>query len=276
MMMGNILENGLVIYLIVSKILTTGEEYFMFEYDIIQSLNELELSVYEYIMKNREKVMYMKIRDLANEAHVSTTTVLRFCKKVKCEGFSEFKFKFKMYLEDNPNREINEDASIIIENLKRIANKDYDEKIEQLCNLVIDNDNVIFLGGGLSGIAGKYGARYMSSIGKFAMYVDDLLFPYHTCEHYKNALIIVLSVSGETSEIIDAINKFKKADCIIASITNSENSTIAKISDFNISYYMQEERLGAVDITSHLPPIYILEALGKRLYNKTLAKKKNK
>lgn len=257
------------------KILITGEEYFMFEYDVIQSLNELELSVYEYIMKNREKVMYMKIRDLANEAHVSTTTVLRFCKKAKCEGFSEFKFKFKMYLEDNPNREISEDASIIIENLKRIANKDYDEKIEQLCNLVINNDNVIFLGGGLSGIVGKYGARYLSSIGKFAMYVDDLLFP-HTCEYYKNALIIVLSMSGETSEIINAINKFKKGDCMIASITNSENSTIAKISDFNISYYMQEERLDSVDITSHLPPIYILEAVGKRLYNKTLAKKKNK
>lgn len=247
----------------------------MFEYDVIQSLNELELSVYEYIMKNREKIMYMKIRDLANEAHVSTTTVLRFCKKAKCEGFSEFKFKFKMYLEDNPNREVNEDASIIIENLKRIANKDYDEKIDQLCNLVIENDNVIFLGGGLSGIVGKYGARYLSSMGKFSMYVDDLLFP-HTCEYYKNALIIVLSMSGETREIINAINQFKKANCIIASITNSENSTIAKISDFNISYYMQEERLeSAIDVTSHLPPIYILEAVGKRLYNRTLAKKKN-
>lgn len=246
----------------------------MFECDVIQSLNELELSVYEYIMKNREKVMYMKIRELANEAHVSTTTILRFCKKVKCGGFSEFKFKFKMYLEDNPNREIIEDASSTIENLKRIANPDYDEKIEQLCNLVINNDNVIFLGGGLSGIVGKYGARYMSSIGKFATYIDDLLFP-HTNEYYKKALIIVISMSGETSEIINAINELKKGKCIIASITNSENSTIAKMSDFNISYYVQEERLGAVNITSHLPPIYILETVGKRIYNKYLIKKKS-
>lgn len=245
----------------------------MFEYEVIQSLNELELSVYEYIMKNSKKVMYMKIRELANEAHVSTTTVLRFCKKVKCEGFSEFKFKFKMYIEDDHNQKLNEDASVILENLKRIANKDYDEKIDQLCKLVNNNDNIIFLGAGLSGIVGKYGARYMSSIGKFAVYVDDILFP-RECEYYKNALIIVLSVSGETSEIIQAINKFKKANCVIASITNSENSTIAKISDFNISYYISEERLGFVDITSHLPPIYILEAVGKRLYNNYIIKKK--
>ena len=62
--------------------------------------NELELSLYSYIMMNRKKVMYMRIRELADEAHVSTTTILRFCKKLKCEGFSEFKVRFKMYIEE--------------------------------------------------------------------------------------------------------------------------------------------------------------------------------
>ena len=62
----------------------------MFRYEVIQSLNNLELSLYEYIMKNSKKVIYMRIRELAEEAHVSTTTILRFCKKLNCEGFSEF------------------------------------------------------------------------------------------------------------------------------------------------------------------------------------------
>lgn len=53
----------------------------MFTYEEIMSLNELEMNVYQYVLKNREKVGYMKIRELAGEAHVSTTTVLRFCKK---------------------------------------------------------------------------------------------------------------------------------------------------------------------------------------------------
>ena len=70
----------------------------MFSYNRIQSLNELELSLYNYIMKNSEKVIYMRIREVANEAHVSTTTILRFCKKLDCEGFSEFKIKFKNVL----------------------------------------------------------------------------------------------------------------------------------------------------------------------------------
>ena len=67
----------------------------MFTHEEIQSLNDLEMSVYNYIIKNKQKVSYMKIRELADEAHVSTTTILCMCKKFGCEGYSEFKLKFK-------------------------------------------------------------------------------------------------------------------------------------------------------------------------------------
>ena len=58
----------------------------MFTVDQIKSLNELELSVYHYVMQHQSAIPYMRIRELAAEAHVSTTTVLRFCKK-KRYGF---------------------------------------------------------------------------------------------------------------------------------------------------------------------------------------------
>ena len=44
----------------------------LFSHEEIQSLNTLEMSVYNYVSKNREKVIYMKIRELAAQAHVST------------------------------------------------------------------------------------------------------------------------------------------------------------------------------------------------------------
>lgn len=71
----------------------------MFSSEVISSFNELESALYRYIMENSEKVVYMRIRDLADAAHISTSSVLRFCRKVNCEGFSEFKVKLKMYLE---------------------------------------------------------------------------------------------------------------------------------------------------------------------------------
>ena len=65
----------------------------MFSSEVISSFNELESALYRYIMENSEKVVYMRIRDLADAAHISTSSVLRFCRKVNCEGFSEFKLR---------------------------------------------------------------------------------------------------------------------------------------------------------------------------------------
>lgn len=61
----------------------------MFDYEIIQSLNELEMLVYNYITTHKQEVKYMTVRELADAVHVSTSTVIRFCKKNGCDGYSE-------------------------------------------------------------------------------------------------------------------------------------------------------------------------------------------
>ncbi len=238
----------------------------MFNYEVIQSLNELELSLYSYIMKNRNKVVYMRIRELAEEAHVSTTTILRFCRKLKCEGFSEFKVKFKMYISEEDNKKVRDDTSEIINFLKKIDNSDLDKKLDKLCDLAKVASNIIFLGIGSSGILCKYAARYFSSIGKFAVHIDDPFFPTNF-SFYDNCLIIALSVSGETPTTMDSITRFKKEGCTIVSITNSEDCAISKISDLNLSYYVQQVKVGESDITTQLPVLYMIERIGKKLYN---------
>ena len=63
----------------------------MFSYDEIQKFNETEIIIYKYIIANLEKVPYMTIRELANDIHISTSTLLRFCNKNGYNGYSEFK-----------------------------------------------------------------------------------------------------------------------------------------------------------------------------------------
>jgi DNA-binding MurR/RpiR family transcriptional regulator len=241
----------------------------MFNYEIIQSFNELELSLYRYIMKNAEKVVYMRIRELSDEAHVSTTTILRFCKKVNCEGYSEFKIKLKMHLQKNKSDRINDDTSIIIDFFKKLDNSELDKKLNIVCELIKEARNVIFIGTGTSGILCKYAARYFSSIGRFAMYIDDPYFP-RNYKMYEESVIIAISVSGETPTVIEHISNLKRENSTVISITNSENCTVSKISDLNISYYVQREKIGISDITTQIPVLYIIESIGKRLHNKTL------
>ena len=79
----------------------------MFTHAAVANLNGLEMQVYNYVIKNRDKVMYMTIRELADAVGVSTTTVLRFCRKLNCEGYSEFRVRFKLFIEHNVELQVN-------------------------------------------------------------------------------------------------------------------------------------------------------------------------
>ncbi|TWE01808.1 RpiR family transcriptional regulator [Neobacillus bataviensis] len=237
----------------------------MFSNEIIASFNELETSLYNYIIQNSDKVAYMRIRELADETHVSTATILRFCRKVNCEGFSEFKVKLKMHLEEKKKTIIKSPQHSLVEFFERTLKGELEEKIKNAANIVTQADNVIFIGIGSSGILAEYGARYFSSLGKFSMYIKDPHFPIHS-KLRTNSVIIALSVSGETNFTITHLHQLKQEGSKIISITNNKLSTVAKISDLNISYYVTEEFIEEANITTQVPVVYILESLAREIY----------
>ncbi|SFT83190.1 DNA-binding transcriptional regulator, MurR/RpiR family, contains HTH and SIS domains [Kosakonia arachidis] len=240
----------------------------MFTHSAITSLNNLEMMVYHYVVKNRDKVMYMTIRELANAADVSTTTVLRFCRKLNCEGYSEFRIRFKLYLEQNALPQPNFGASEVISFFKSVNNDDFDSLLNKAVDIILSSERVIFVGAGTSGALAKYGARFFSNIGKFSNHIDDPYFPV-TNDMAKNALAIVLSVSGETEEILRFAGQFSLHHCKVLSITSHEQSRLAKLADFNLSWHIPPTRIpGGYDITTQIPVIYILESLGRKLAKK--------
>ena len=237
----------------------------MFSNEVITSFNELETSLYNYICQNGDKVAYMRIRELADETHVSTATILRFCRKVNCEGFSEFKVKLKMHLEGNKKTVIKSVHHSVVEFFERTLKGDIEVKIKQAASLVNTAENVIFIGIGSSGILAEYGVRYFSSLGKFSLYIKDPHFPIHT-KLRNNSVTIALSVSGENNFTVTHLNQLKQEGSKIISITNNKLSTIAKISDINIPYYVTEEFVEEANITTQVPVVYILESMAREIH----------
>ncbi|MCC9023599.1 MurR/RpiR family transcriptional regulator [Bacillus nakamurai] len=237
----------------------------MFTHEMIASFNELETSLYHYICQNSEKVIYMRIRELADETHVSTASILRFCKKLNCQGFSEFKVMLKMYAEENKKTILTSSQHSVTEFFERTLKGDIEEKIKEAASLVTKAESVIFIGVGSSGILAEYGARYFSCLGKLSMYIKDPYFPIHS--HFRhNSITIALSVSGEGHSTVTHLNQLKQEGSKVISITNHKHSTIAKMSDVNISYYVTEERFENANITTQIPVMYILESMAREIY----------
>ncbi|WP_205952254.1 MurR/RpiR family transcriptional regulator [Pantoea stewartii] len=237
----------------------------MFAHHDLATLNDLELQVYQYIIRHRESVSYMTIRELAEQAAVSTTTVLRFCRKMHCEGWSEFRIRLRLAQEHTaPALPVSGPADML-SFFKSINNAEFEQVITQAAAMIRQAERVFFIGVGTSGSLGKYGARFFSNVGKFSHAIDDPYYPVSP-SLYENALAIILSVSGETEEVLRIASQFSLNKCKIIAVTNSENCSLAKMSDFTVSYHVPVIRLADnSDITTQVPAIYIIESLGRRL-----------
>lgn len=242
----------------------------MFTSTEIQTFNDLDHILFKYITENIHKVPYMKIRELSNESNISTSTILRFCKKNNCDGFSEFKVKLKIYSNERASTlpQMHSSDGSIPEFFERVLNGNFQHYFNLALDTLIESTNIVFFGIGTSGILAEYGARYFSNLDNFALHINDPFFPLNRFNFDKKTSLIVLSVSGETDMLIHQINKAKLQNCTIISITNTKNCTLAKISDINIPYYVSEQVYAETNITSQLPVIYILETLAKQLSNR--------
>ncbi len=233
----------------------------MFDYEQMKELNELEMTMYNYIITHADKVTSMTIRQLAKELNVSSTTVLRFCSKLGCEGYSEFKYQFKEYLKDKNHENLADDFSAIEDFFMKVKHGDLHMQIQKIAQVIYEHERIFFMGLGTSGTLDKYGARYLSNFGKYAMYLEDPFYPMGK-NPYINTAVVVMSVSGEQQFLFKQVQELKKRNVTIISITNSKQCTIAEISDYNIAYYIPMLILpGRYNVTSSIPVVYILERL---------------
>lgn len=242
----------------------------MFTPEQIQNMNELELEVYHYVSGHLRSVPYMRIRELASEAHVSTTTILRFCKKVDCNGYSELKFKIKEFLGRQSAVSLTDDSSEVRQFFQeRLIAPAFQEQLEKASALIAKADTIIFFGIGNSLHIAQYAARCFTNVGKFSLCVTDPFYPTRLVPSI-SALAVVLSVSGESTQILEFARDLKNTHCPFISITADADNTLAKMSDMAISVGVKPQRRDNVDYTTQVPMLYLVETMARRMGNRLI------
>lgn len=241
----------------------------LFEYEQLLSLNERETMVCNYVTSNVTQIEEMTIRQLAEATGISTTTILRFCAKVGCEGFQDLKFKLRQYREQESDTwSIPQDGMQVLQFLQGLKkNEDMQKRLQQAADCAANAREVYFIGVGSSASLAEYGARYFANLQLPAVSVVDPFYPKPT-RNMTGDVLIALSVSGETEQIIYQSNDYRTAGASIISITNAGACRLASLSDINLNYYMpvfySPQHMGPHNLTTQLPVIYLLETLARQ------------
>ena len=246
----------------------------MFTAEQVKSFNELEFGVYQYIIQHQAAVPYMRIRELAAETHVSTTTILRFCKKVDCNGYAEFKFRMRQYLGQKNPIQVPDDLDELQLSLKRFENATYQKLLDDAAGAIAKADHVLCAGICSSGYVAQHAARCFTYYGKFALSVTDPFYPVQQLDEKVNTIAVVFSVSGEAEKAVMLAKKLKNNGCRLICVSNTDQNTIARFSDITLPYFITHRRIWGdcgrgtedIDYTSQVPAVAaVAELLAKRL-----------
>lgn len=244
----------------------------VFDKQDVNSFSSVEVEIYKYIVNNLDKVIFMRVRDIALNANVSSTSVFRFIKKL---GFSSFP-EFKLYLKSNLSNKTNQETTTALTLSQRMSDltarnfhPDIEYQLEQAAKKILDADCILFLGMGASGSIADYASRKFANLDYFSLVIQDLTYPISSIlKENLNSIVISLSVSGETKELTEAVAGIqKKSNVFTYGITAGKNSSLSRVCDYPIEYVIEEERKNIFfDLSSQMPVVLILETIFGYVY----------
>lgn len=233
-----------------------------FTYSQVESLNETETYVYNYVIKNTKKVLNESIRELANDTHVSTATVMRFCKKMGCEGFTELKYRLKENVEVQKTKEddVNDQFDDFIEKVK---SSDYLDSIHRAAEIIKRSNLILTLGIGTTGDFAKYTSRLLSGMGYCCYGVDGAAYPVQRVIEGHQGVIIAFYESLQKKLLFEEIYRYKNKNYMIIMLTNTNMGSMEHLCDEVIHISDGSVMLGKIH--SGIPMLYAIEKLAYEL-----------
>lgn len=192
----------------------------------------LASDISSFIEKTR-KVIFLKDNEMVILGKNVELISSRDGKKLKVEPETvnwKFELSSKGKFPHFMIKEIYEQSTIV----RNIA-QNYEQEIEALSKLVKKARGTFFIGAGTAFHAGLTGTYLFSKIA--GMHINSAVASeFNYLEHFlnKDSLVIALSQSGETIDVIEPLNRAKSRGSKIVAITNVLGSSIYRMADFKI------------------------------------------
>lgn len=223
----------------------------------LDSFFESERKIGNYIIQHTAEVVDMTVGELAQACGVSDASVSRFCKKINMKGFHHLKITLAKEISEKgiEEEEVSNHISVndIEQSLKNIlANKVTEitqtvsmmdaKQLSEILNKLNMARTVQFFAVGNTIPVAIDGAFKLNQIGISAVsgtiWETQIGYTYNmTAED----VVIAISNSGESTAVLRALEAAKSAGATTLSITNSEKSSAAQLSDYHITTATREK-----------------------------------
>ena len=206
-----------------------GDNYFLLTNLLSEDEKKVVTSITRHIERGEKRV---GIQQIANENFLSTTTIMKMCKRLGFDGYSELYYYLSGQL---ASRQESRSA----ENLKTLIDNYDEELLRRFCDLMDQSRQEKFFttGEGFSNIVGAYIAHRLSICGFMVFnnvhFYDYMLFrdAHHLGGREEAPVMFAVSQSGETEPVLNDVRHARQNGHKIVTFTKRSDSTLAQMSD---------------------------------------------
>ncbi len=240
-----------------------------------------------YILKNPRKVTELDVRALAKNCYCSSSTIVRFCKKLGLKGFADLKLAIINYLSYNEYVSVNEvDSKKTVERDENLVSTQcireavdtvnrldilLDEKtLNKVVDLVIEREYVYLFGIGQSYFTCEDFEIKLVRLGKKTFINADSHMQIISSKNVdEDSVSFIVSYSGETAEMIRVAKNLKDNGNIVVGIVKYGDTTIGNLCDYVIAVPPTEIEMRIGAGSSRLAQFLIVDIISKMYAKKT-------
>ncbi|ALB63859.1 RpiR family transcriptional regulator [Cronobacter condimenti 1330] len=222
----------------------------------------------EYVLGDPARVLYLTITELARESETSEASVTRLCRTLGCKGYNEFKMALALDVQrgQSPRAQGGDALDALVEEsvqaLRDTAQLLDRAKLEEAARVLHQASSVQIYGVAASAIVGEYLHYKLLRLGKPAQVFSDMHRASMNATMLRQTdLVIAISSSGSTRDLLHAVKLARKAGAPILTLSNTPRSPLASISDMQLVAAKPEGPLNAGALNAKVGAMLLVELL---------------
>ncbi|CAM3220202.1 MurR/RpiR family transcriptional regulator [Paenibacillus lupini] len=249
---------------------------------VYSSMTKAEKKVADAVQNNPEEAVLATVTDLAETAGVGETSVIRFCRTLGFRGYHDFKLSIAQDLVNMPSYtsgEIDDEdepmeiARKVTLNNENVLKGTLDlldlEQIDQAVSSILGAKQIYIYGVGSSGITALDAHYRLMRLGfKVEAQRDAHIIAMSAALVDKEDVVIGISTSGSTKDLVDPIKQAKSNGATVICLTSHARSPITNYADTVLLIPSREMPFQGGALSTKMAQIHMLDILSTIITSK--------
>lgn len=246
------------------------------------NLTSAERKVADYVIESPQEITSLTVHQLAVKCEVAASAVIRFCKSIQLQGFSELKIELARELGSQKEEKKNALPSVEHESgaegvIRKVFNSgmytlqdtldklDF-TKVEQMSEVLVRAKHIFLFGIGTSSTVVTDAQYRLSQLGLWATACTDILLMGVTAANLEEGdVVLAISHSGRTKAVVDAVRLAKKRGATVIAITSFTDSLLYQESDVAAIVFADEVTYPVEAVSARVAHICLVDSLAMLL-----------